>query len=39
MPEVVFGPKTTDFPQGHQSDLRTCKSLHDRGQPESQCTT
>lgn len=38
MPEEVFGPKITDFHQDHQWDSGTCKSLHDRGLPENQCT-
>jgi hypothetical protein len=39
MPEAVFGPKITDSHQDCQWDSKTCKSLHDRGLPENQCTT
>jgi len=37
--EVVFGPRTIDSHQDCRKGLKTCKSLHDKDLPESQCTT
>ena len=37
--EVVFGPRIIDSHQDCQKGLKTCKSLHDKGLPESQYTT
>jgi len=37
--EVAFGPRTTHSHQDCQKGLKTCKSLYDKGLPESQYTT
>lgn len=38
MPAARSGPKTADYHEDPQKDLRTCKSLHDRDPLENQCT-
>lgn len=37
--EVAFDPRTTHSHQDCQEGLKTCKSLYDKGLPESQNTT